>query len=78
MAETQKHNMRIPPEIWGPAKKKADGLRVPLTQVVCQALKDFVKEDRAKSAKRYNSPIIEAQAEVLRAKGRGATDEPQN
>lgn len=58
MAETPKHNMRIPDDIWGPAKKKADGLRIPLTVVVCQALQDFTQERRALSAERYNSPVL--------------------
>lgn len=59
MAETEKHNMRIPDEIWNPAMRKAKRLRIPLTRVVKDALKVFVDEAQEVSAEKYGSPVAD-------------------
>ena len=57
VAETKKHNIRIPR--WEEAEKKAEGLRIPVARVVNQAIDDFLAEARVDSANRLHSPVAE-------------------
>lgn len=41
MANTRTRSLRVPDEVWEPARQKAAGLGLTMTDVVCELLQDW-------------------------------------